>query len=160
MTQRLGRFAVRGVFCAARRRLSLALSPKVTYTKAVSEEARGLPDTEPRGHTMTKKTIITRKQAGVIYRNVKQGALSMSKKAVSAMYDVTDLDLRDYSYVDAIADQVERLLVQHDEALGIARHLHGAGALVVPEGQGLRRGGGQGQGGEADQESLHAAHTR
>lgn len=63
---------------------------------------------------MTKKTIITRRQAGVIYRNVKQGALSMSKKAVSAMYDVTDLDLRDYSYVDAIADQVERLLLAVD----------------------------------------------
>ena len=63
---------------------------------------------------MTKKTIITRKQAGVIYRNVKQGALSMSKKAVSAMYDVTDLDLRDYSYVDPIADQVERLLLAVD----------------------------------------------
>lgn len=63
---------------------------------------------------MTKKTIITRRQAGVIYRNVKQGALSMSKKAVSAMYDVTDLDLSDYSYVDAIADQVERLLLAVD----------------------------------------------
>ena len=90
------------------------MSPKVTYTKDVSEEAKGLPDTTPRGHTMTKKTIITRKQAGVIYRNVKQGALSMSKKAVSAMYDVTDMDARDYPTLDAIADEIERLLLAVD----------------------------------------------
>lgn len=66
------------------------------------------------GQAMTKKTIITRKQAGVIYRSVKQGALTMSKKAVSAMYDVTDFDVRDYDYVDPIADQVERLLLVVD----------------------------------------------
>ena len=35
-----------------------------------------------------KDFTISRKQAGVIYRSVKQGALSMSKKAVSAMYDL------------------------------------------------------------------------
>lgn len=35
-----------------------------------------------------KDFTISRKQAGVIYRNVKQGTVEMSKKAVSAMYDL------------------------------------------------------------------------
>lgn len=35
-----------------------------------------------------KDLVITRKQAGVIYRSVKQGAVEMSQKAVSAMYDI------------------------------------------------------------------------
>ena len=63
---------------------------------------------------MTSRTIITRRQAGVIYRNVKQGAIVMSKSAVSAMYDVTDMDARDYPTLDAIADEIERLLLAVD----------------------------------------------
>ena len=46
----------------------------------------GLPDTEPRGQAMEIRTI-TRKQAGVIYANVKRGNIEMSREAVSAMYD-------------------------------------------------------------------------
>lgn len=63
---------------------------------------------------MTRRTIITRRQAGVIYRNVKQGSIVMSKSAVSAMYDVTDMDARDYPTLDAIADEIERLLLAVD----------------------------------------------
>ena len=63
---------------------------------------------------MTNRTIITRRQAGVIYRNVKQGTIVMSKSAVSAMYDVTDMDARDYPTLDAIADEIERLLLAVD----------------------------------------------
>lgn len=63
---------------------------------------------------MTSRTIITRRQAGVIYRNVKQGSIVMSKSAVSAMYDVTDMDARDYPTLDAIADEIERLLLAVD----------------------------------------------
>ena len=63
---------------------------------------------------MTSRTIITRRQAGVIYRSVKQGAIVMSKSAVSAMYDVTDMDARDYPTLDAIADEIERLLLAVD----------------------------------------------
>lgn len=35
-----------------------------------------------------KDSTISRKQAGVIYRNVKKGTVEMSQKAVSAMYDL------------------------------------------------------------------------
>ncbi len=63
---------------------------------------------------MTSRTIITRRQAGVIYRSVKQGSIVMSKSAVSAMYDVTDMDARDYPTLDAIADEIERLLLAVD----------------------------------------------
>lgn len=35
-----------------------------------------------------KDFTISRKQAGVIYRNVKQGTVEMSQRAVSAMYDL------------------------------------------------------------------------
>ena len=60
------------------------------------------------------RTIITRRQAGVIYRSVRQGAIRMSKAAVSAMYDVTDMDVRDYPTLDTIADEVARLLLAVD----------------------------------------------
>ena len=60
------------------------------------------------------RTIITRRQAGVIYRSVRQGAIRMSKAAVSAMYDVTDMDVRDYPTLDTIADEAARLLLAVD----------------------------------------------
>lgn len=54
----------------------------------------------------------SRKQAGVIYRNVKQGKLEMSKGAISFMYDHADVErYHDSSVIstmcEAIADAVQ-----------------------------------------------------
>lgn len=38
------------------------------------------------------KSHYTRKQAGVIYRNVKEGKLDMSKAAINSMYYWADMD--------------------------------------------------------------------
>lgn len=65
---------------------------------------------------MKSTSIITRKQAGVIYSNVKRGTVTMSKAAISAMYDVAGIDTRDFvtSGTDAVRDMVERLLLAVD----------------------------------------------
>lgn len=57
-----------------------------------------------------KTTFISRKQAGVIYKNVKQGTIKMSKSAISAMYDVAGVEV----FNDVMTDMIERLLAAVD----------------------------------------------
>lgn len=53
---------------------------------------------------------ITRKQAGVIYANVKRGAIEMSREAVSDMYDmVGEVYVGCTSTADAVTEQVAAL---------------------------------------------------
>ena len=53
---------------------------------------------------------ITRKQAGVIYANVKRGAIEMSREAISGMYDmVGEVYVGCTSTAGAVAEQVAAL---------------------------------------------------
>lgn len=58
---------------------------------------------------------ITRKQAGVIYSNVKRGTIQMSKQAVSAMYDmVGEVFIGSQSMADYYGEQIACLRMAVD----------------------------------------------
>lgn len=58
---------------------------------------------------------ITRKQAGVIYSNVKRGTIKMSKQAVSAMYDmVGEVFIGSQSMADYYGEQIAALRLAID----------------------------------------------
>ena len=58
---------------------------------------------------------ITRKQAGVIYSNVKRGTIQMSKQAVSAMYDmVGEVFIGSQSMADYYGEQIAALRLAID----------------------------------------------
>lgn len=58
---------------------------------------------------------ITRKQAGVIYSNVKRGTIHMSKQAVSAMYDmVGEVFIGSQSMADYYGEQIAALRLAID----------------------------------------------
>ena len=58
---------------------------------------------------------ITRKQAGVIYSNVKRGTIKMSKQAVSEMYDmVGEVFIGSQSMADYYGEQIAALRLAID----------------------------------------------
>ena len=58
---------------------------------------------------------ISRKQAGVIYSNVKRGAIQMSKQAVSEMYDmVGEVFIGSQSMADYYGEQIACLRMAVD----------------------------------------------
>ena len=58
---------------------------------------------------------ITRKQAGVIYSNVKRGTIQMSKQAISAMYDmVGEVFIGSQSMADYYGEQIAALRLAID----------------------------------------------
>ena len=58
---------------------------------------------------------ITRKQAGVIYSNVKRGTIQMSKQAVSAMYDMAgEVFIGSQTQADIIGEQIAALRLAID----------------------------------------------
>lgn len=62
-----------------------------------------------------KVKSITRKQAGVIYSNVKRGTIEMSKQAVSAMYDmVGEVFIGSQSMADYYGEQIACLRMAVD----------------------------------------------
>lgn len=58
---------------------------------------------------------ITRKQAGVIYSNVKRGTIQMSKQAISEMYDmVGEVFIGSQSMADYYGEQIAALRLAID----------------------------------------------
>lgn len=57
-----------------------------------------------------KDFTISRKQAGVIYRNVKQGTVEMSQRAVSAMYDLAGRTFESWERGSELYDAEQELV--------------------------------------------------
>lgn len=57
-----------------------------------------------------KDFTISRKQAGVIYRNVKLGTVEMSQKAVSAMYDLAGRTFESWERGSELYDAEQELV--------------------------------------------------
>ena len=56
---------------------------------------------------MTFGRFYSRKQAGVVYRNVKQGNLEMTKEAIAFMYDHADVErYHDSSVISTMCEAV------------------------------------------------------
>ena len=73
------------------------------------------------------KVYISRKQAGVIYRNVKQGNIEMSKDAIALMYEAVD-SLDGYYKGSVLGNAVELLLMAVDAIF--ANNFDGAQACI------------------------------